>query len=250
MRTSTTESITVLDASSSLDSVVTSNVTSQEYLLDLIQRMDKKSVLPLNGYKEIVRFLLNEFNDLPYLNEEMEIVLSKCRYGNPERTVARLNQEDNMIMPLITVSQNSITESEDRRRYFPVIMNTTYWNEEKKKAERVISLCDRPVTISYNINIWAKYMEDMDQLSQQVRLRFNPSIQLKTRFSKDSKVFLSSETNNYSFSLADREDRVIRKTFTASVETYIRSPKYLVTSTGEIEELNLDAQIVDTPIPL
>jgi|TARA_A100000172_G_scaffold10733_1_gene5739 RNase P subunit RPR2 len=250
MRTSTTESITVLDASSSLDSVVTSNVTSQEYLLDLIQRMDKKSVLPLNGYKEIVRFLLNEFNDLPYLNEEMEIVLSKCRYGNPERTVARLNQEDNMIMPLITVSQNSITESEDRRRYFPVIMNTTYWNEEKKKAERVISLCDRPVTISYNINIWAKYMEDMDQLSQQVRLRFNPSIQLKTRFSKDSKVFLSSETNNYSFSLADREDRIIRKTFTASVETYIRSPKYLVTSTGEIEELNLDAQIVDTPIPL
>jgi hypothetical protein len=250
MRSSVTESTKVLDASSSLDSVVTSNITSQEYQLDLIQRMDKKSVLPLNGYKEIVRFLLNEFNDLPYLNEEMEIVLSKCRYGNPERTVARLNQEDNMILPLITVSQNSITENEDRRRYFPVIMNTTYWNEEKKKAERVISLCDRPVTISYNINIWAKYMEDMDQLSQQVRLRFNPSIQLKTKFSRDSKVFLSSETNNYSFSLADREDRVMRKTFTATVETYIRSPKYLVTSTGEIEELNLDAEIVDTPISL
>ena len=234
----------------SIDSAISSNITSQEYLLDLLQRMDKKSALPLNGYKEIVRFLINEFNGLPYLNEEMETVTSKCRYGNPERTVAILNQEDNMILPLVTVSQNSIVESEDRRRYFPVIMNTTYWNEEKHKAERVISMCDRPVTISYNINIWAKYMEDMDQLSQQVRLRFNPSIQLKTSFSSDSKVFLTSETNNYSFSLADREDRIIRKTFVASVETYIRSPKYLVTSTGQIEEFNIEAVSVDNKIPL
>ena len=124
-----TDSITQLDASNTIDSVTTSEITSQEYLLNLLQKMDKKSALPLNGYKEIVRFLINEFNDLPYLNEEMETVLSKCRYGNPERTIARLNQEDNMIMPLITVSQNSIVESENRRRYFPVIMNTTYFNE-------------------------------------------------------------------------------------------------------------------------
>lgn len=245
-----TDSITQLDASSTIDSVTTSEITSQEYLLNLLQKMDKKSALPLNGYKEIVRFLINEFNDLPYLNEEMETVLSKCRYGNPERTIARLNQEDNMIMPLITVSQNSIVESENRRRYFPVIMNTTYFNEEKRKAERVISLCDRPVTITYNINIWAKYMEDMDQLAQQIRLRFNPSIQLKTKFSRDSKVFLAGEANNYSFALADREDRVLRKSFTVSVETYIRSPKYLVTSTGQIQELNLESSTVERPISL
>ena len=97
------------------------------------------------------------------------------------------------------------------------------------------------MTIQYNINVWAKYIEDMDQLSQQVRLRFNPSIQLKTKFSRDSKVFLASETNNFSFSLGDREDRLIRKTFTASVETYVRSPKYKVTSTGQIEEVKLDS---------
>ena len=48
----------------SMDSAEGSKVTSQEYLLNLIHKMDKKSVLPLNGYKEIVRFLINQFNDL------------------------------------------------------------------------------------------------------------------------------------------------------------------------------------------
>ena len=108
---------------------------------------------------------------------------------------------------------------------------------------RIVSLADRPVTIQYNINIWTKYMEDMDQLSQQVRAEFNPSIQLNTNFSKDSKVFLSAETNNYSFSVADKEDRIIRKTFVVSVETYIKNPDYLITSSGKIEEFNLDTEL-------
>lgn len=237
-----------ITSASYLDLISSSNITSQEYLLNLISQMDKKSVIPLNGYKEIVRFLINEFNDLPYLNDELETVKAKCRYGNPERTIAKLNQANSLILPLITISQNAILESANRQRYFPVIMHTTYWNKDKQKAERVISFCDRPVTIQYNINVWAKYMEDMDQLSQQVRLRFNPSIQLKTKFSNDSKVFLASETNNFNFSLGDREDRIIRKSFTASVETYIRSPKYLISSTGQIEELNLEAIIEEASI--
>tara|TARA_A100001515_G_scaffold33725_2_gene26229 strand:- start:1490 stop:2119 length:630 start_codon:yes stop_codon:yes gene_type:complete len=206
-----------------------------------MMKMDKKSALPLNGYKEIVRFLINEFDQLPYLNDELETVLCKCRYGNPERTIAKLNEHDNMIVPLITVSQNSIVEDSTRQRFFPVIMHTTYWNDDTQRAERIISYCDRPVTVQYNINIWAKYIEDMDQLSQQVRLRFNPSIQLRTKFSKDSKAFLVSETNNFNFTVGDKEDRLVRKTFTVSVETYVRSPKFKVTSTGQIEEVNLDS---------
>ena len=108
---------------------------------------------------------------------------------------------------------------------------------------RIVSLIDRPVTIQYNLNIWCKYMEDMDQLSQKVRAAFNPSIELNTNFSKDSKIFLASETNNYSFAVADKEDRIIRKSFTLSVETYIKSPEYLITSTGQIEDFKIDAEL-------
>jgi len=227
----------------SLSSIVASQVTGQEYLLNLIEQMNKKMVIPINGYKEIVRFLLSEFDGLPYMNHEMEIINVKCRYGNPERTIAKLKEDDNMIIPLLTISQDSIVEDDKKRRFFPIIMNNTYFNEDTQRAERIVSFCDRPVTIRYNINIWTKYMEDMDQLSQQVRLMFNPSIQLRTKYSQDSKVFLAAETNNYAFSVADREDRLIRKTFVATVETYVRSPKFKITSTGQIEEINIEAGI-------
>jgi hypothetical protein len=52
-----------------------------------------------------------------------------------------------------------------------------------------------------------------------------------------------SETNNYSFSVGDKEDRIIRKTFTVGVETYIKSPKFKVTSTGKLEQINLESYL-------
>jgi hypothetical protein len=220
-----------------------SQVSVLDWTLNIIREIEKKSTLPVNAYKEIVRFLLSRFNGLYYLNHEQEAVEVKCRYGNPERTIAKLNSEDNIVLPLITISQDVIVEAPTRRRNASNLIQSSYWDDEKQKAVRVVSLCDVPVTIQYNINVWAKYMEDLDQLSQKIRLSFNPSITLNTNFSKNSQVFLEAETNNYSFSLADREDRVLRKSFTASVETYIKSPKYLITSTGKIEKLNIEADV-------
>jgi len=224
-------------------SSVGSTVTTQEYISNLIKKMEKKSIVPVNAYKEIVRFLLSQFDNLVYINHELESIEVKCRYGNPERTIAKLNDQDNIVLPLITVSQNSVEEANERRRNASNIMQTSYWDVEKQRAIRVISLCDRPVTLTYNINVWAKYMEDLDQLAQKIRLAFNPALTLNTKFSKDSQVFLNNETNNYSFSLADREDRVLRKSFTASVETYIKNPRFLVTSTGEIELVQLEVDL-------
>ncbi len=217
--------------------------SSHKYMLNQLRQRESKSAMPLNSYKEIVRFLISRFNDLPYFNEANETVLVKCRYGNPERTIAKLKDHDNIIVPLITVSQNNIAEAPTRQRYSGVLQYRTYWDDEKQRAMRIVSLIDRPVTIQYNLNIWCKYMEDMDQLSQKVRAAFNPSIELNTNFSKDSKIFLASETNNYSFAVADKEDRIIRKSFTLSVETYIKSPEYLITSTGQIEDFKIDAEL-------
>jgi len=239
MRFDSTESVTT----ESLDSLTHDSGAVQDYMINLLSKMKNKSALPLNGYKELVRFLISEFNDLPYLNQENELIKVKSRYGNPERTIAKMRDHDNLVLPLITISQNSIVEDSSRQKYAPVIIQKAYWNDKKQRAIRVLSYCDRPVNIQYNINIWSKYMEDMDQLAQQIRLKFNPSIQLHTNFTKDSQAFLASETNNYSFSLADREDRIIRKTLTVLVETYIKSPEYMVTSSGKIEELKYEVDL-------
>lgn len=234
-----TESITT----DPISSHVREGKGGKNYAIELLRRMHKKSVLPLNSYKEIVRFFIHEFNDLPYLNQENELIKVKCRYGNPERTVAKLKDHDNIILPLLTVSQDSVQESSQREKFGSLLIESTHWDEAKQRAVRVISYADRPVTVQYKINVWTKYMEDMDQLAQQIRMSFKPSLQLFTEFTQNSQAFLASETNNYSFSLGDKEDRIIRKTFTISVETYIRSPRYVITSTGEIEELKIEVDI-------
>jgi hypothetical protein len=225
---------------SAISDIPHSTVSSKEYLLNLINQMTTRTTVPENIYKEVLRFLITSFNDLVYFNDEAEAIRVKCRYGNPERTIARLHQEQNLILPIITISQDSIGEANERRRFNSVLMQTVYWDEDKQRAERIVGQCDRPVTLKYKINLWTKFMEDMDQLSQQIRLKFNPSIQLNVKNSADSKVFLESENNNYSLTLADREERVIRKSFSIAVETYIKSPRFKITSTGEIEEVDIE----------
>jgi hypothetical protein len=64
---------------------------------------------------------------------------------------------------------------------------------------------------------------------------------LKTSFSEVVKSFLTAETDASVTEVGDKEDRLIRKTFTVTVEAYIPSPKFKVTNTGKIEYFNTEA---------
>ena len=77
----------------------------------------------------------------------------------------------------------------------------------------------------------------MDQISQGIRVRFNPSVTIKTPVSAAIKTFLMSETNKGNPNYGDREARVLRKSFALEVEAYIPSPKFKVTSTGRVEKI-------------
>jgi hypothetical protein len=83
-------------------------------------------------------------------------------------------------------------------------------------------------------------MSDMDQILEQVRLKFNPEMNVPTEYSTLAKAFLQSEEAVGSMTASDKEDRVIKKTMNIVLRTYIPSPKFLVTSTGEIEEFKIE----------
>ena len=106
-----------------------------------------------------------------------------------------------------------------------------------------MSLAPRPVNISYGINIWAKYKSNMDQIVEQIRLLFNPHMVIKNKYTNVASAFIETETEESTLDAGDREDRILRKSFTISLEAYIPNPKFLITSTGEIEEFNTDATI-------
>ena len=188
-------------------------------------------------YKEVIRSLIASLGTLHYLDGEDKLIRVTSIHSAPERSVAKKFQENNMILPILTVHQLGAKSDDAKRRYENVLIQTSTWNESIQRAERIISHADVPVNITYSINLWTKYMEDMDQLSQNIRVKFNPSMKLVTPFTDNLKVFLKDESNNSSLVDGDREDRLIRKSFSVDAEFYIPSPKFKITSTGRIEKI-------------
>ena len=58
-----------------------------------------------------------------------------------------------------------------------------------------------------------------------------------------AKAFLETEEDVGSVTAGDKEDRIIKKTFNIVFRTYVPNPKFLVTSTGKIEEFNTEVKL-------
>lgn len=187
-------------------------------------------------YKESLRSMIASFNDLGYISAEDKFKEVKCLHANAERAIAKLKQEDNIILPMVTITQTNTANDDARRRQESVLVNEKYWDADKNRAFRVLSLAPRPININYQLNVWCKYMADMDQILEQIRLKFNPEMNVPTEFSTIAKAFLDTEEDVGSITAGDKEDRIIKKTFNIVFRTYVPNPKFLVTSTGKIEE--------------
>ena len=194
-------------------------------------------------YKETLREMIRIFGELFYINEEQEIVPIKCIHGSAERTIAKLKQETNIILPVLSVTQTISTDDKSRRKTDYTLVHNVQWDEIRQRAYRIVSIAPRSINILYAINVWTKYKSDMDQITEQIRLKFSPSLDIGTTYSTFNQAFLLQEQDQSSLDLGDKEDRLLRKTFEVQVQTYIPSGKYLVTSTGQIEKVVTEAEI-------
>ena len=220
-----------------------SKLTPSEWARNLIyERTTRVNNIPM-FYREALRFMISKLGTLAYIDSETNLVDVKCVHANPERTIAKLKQENNIILPIISINQNSSSNADARRRYSPNIVAESFWSEEKKRAFRVISLAPRAVDIEYGINIWAKYKANLDQIVEQIRLLFNPHLVIKNSYTNVAQAFIEQESDNSTFETSDRQDRIIRRTFTIKLEGYVPNPRFLVTSTGELEQFNADTTI-------
>jgi hypothetical protein len=195
-----------------------------------------KSVTNISGiYKETLRALIHSFSSFRYLNSENEAVKVKCQYANPERSVAKLFQENNIILPVISVEQILSEEDGTRVRFGSILLHETYWDEDTQRGIRILSLPPKAINITYKVNLWAKYKEDLDQLLEQIRLSFNPALEIPTKFSTQTKAYLLTEEDLGDPSVNTGQDRVLKRGLNIKVETYVPSPKFRVTSTGKVE---------------
>jgi len=217
---------------------------------ELIGKKINAQKLIAGSYKEVLRFMLSCFGGIKVIDPENNVISVKCINSSPERTVAKLYQENNVVLPLITVFQSFSDEDTNRRRPRHMVYEEKYWDSEKRRALRVVSYPPQAINITYELNVWCKYAEDMDQVCEQIRLLFAPHLRVLTKYTNSTSCFLESESNDSSVVVSDREDRLIRRKFTIRVEGYIPYPKFLVTSTGEITEFNADFEVIPTDLDL
>jgi hypothetical protein len=191
-------------------------------------------------YKESLRSMIASFNDVGYIDSEEKFNSIMCIHANAERAIAKLKQENNIILPIISVGQTTSDNDSARQKTESLLVNEKYWDAKKNKAYRILSLAPRAVNVKYQVNIWTKYMSDMDQILEQIRLKFNPEMQVPTEFSTLAKAYLDSEDDVGQITVSDKQDRVLKKTMNIVLRTYIPSPKFLYTSTGKIEEFKIE----------
>jgi hypothetical protein len=226
-----------------------SSLVNNKVLQEILEKTNSSAGMYVQKvFKDTLRNLINIFGNIYYVDKNNNSVKVKCFHANQERAVAKTFVGDNITLPLITISENSSSNNDDRRRYTPILMHDKYWHKRKNRAIRLLSMAPRPVDIKYTINIWSKYKEDLDQIREHILILFNPDLEIKTRQSNITKAFFENESDIQQSEASDQTDRILKKSITISVETYVENPKFLYTSTGKIETINYEVSIADTNI--
>jgi hypothetical protein len=225
----------------SLSSRSDSYLTRESYIRNEILKITKKESTISGIYKELLRSIINFFSDLVCINDENNIVNVKCIYANPERAIAKIQQENNIILPIVSVSQEKSALDSARSRYKTLLIHETKYDPVKNRAIRILSLAPVPVEITYNVNVWCKYKSDLDQIVEQIRLKFNPDADLSIPGHNLVKAYLGEDGSTaQDLQAEDKDDRIIKRSYTVTVSTYLNNPKFILTSNGAIERLNLE----------
>jgi hypothetical protein len=194
-------------------------------------------------FREYTKFFIEKAKTIKTVDGEGKVNRVDAFFANPERAIAKMKEDRNLTLPIISVSIDDIDDDPERRRTDRNLEIETLWDKESQRALRVVSVAPKSVKVTFLINLWAKYVEDLNQMVEKFQLMFNPSLTVKTDFSTSVQAFLSQVSDNSSVSMGDREDRVLKKTLVVVVDAYIPTNKYLYTSTGEIETFGADVEI-------
>jgi len=208
-----------------------------------IQLLEINNYSHSDFYRENVQFLIRKMGTLTILDSEGKVQKVTSFFANPERAVAKIKEDRNLTLPVVTVSIDDIDDDKERRRTDNTLEIETAWDVKSQRAIRIVSLAPKAVKVTFVINFWAKYTEDINQMMESLQLMFNPALDIRTKFSTTVQAFISQVSDASLTSMGDREDRVLRKAVQIEVDSYIPTKKYLYSNTGEIEALGLDVDL-------
>lgn len=196
----------------------------------------------LRGSDEAMRDM---FNDLVVLDEEGKAHKLPIIWGTQEKAVAAILQPnvrkdnslvvDRIMLPALSIYQSDIQMNQNRYTYHKAIdfmrsarpdWKPGFTIKERFERDTVFGVARGiPVDISYTLTAWTWYIEDMNQIVEQVLLKFSPIAYIRVRgISWETGVKIDSIANNLDTEPGDQNVRVIKFVFNMTAETYIPQP--------------------------
>tara|TARA_R110002050_G_scaffold4942_1_gene23093 strand:- start:236 stop:1033 length:798 start_codon:yes stop_codon:yes gene_type:complete len=204
---------------------------------------ENKNFRSLAFYRKTSRELLNIFSDGQILGSDNEIQSVNCSYANYERAIAMLFKTRNLTLPIMTLAIADTVEDLERRKPNTDIEFWTIHDKKSMRYTRVAAMAPKAVKVSYQLNLWSRYVEDMNQLIEYVMGKFRPQLRVGTDFNTNAPAFITSISDNSTLTVPDREDRIIKKTVTFEVETWMPTRQYMIQSNGAIREMNYEVEL-------
>lgn len=204
---------------------------------------ENKNFRSLEFYRKTSRELLNIFSDAQIIGDDNEVQQVDVTYANYERAVAMLFKSRNLTLPQMTLAISDTVEDLERRKPNTDIEFWTVRDKKRMRYTRVAAMSPKAVKVSYQLNLWSRYVEDMNQLIEYVMNKFRPQLRVGTDFISNAPAFITAISDNSTLTVPDREDRIIKKTVTFEVETWMPTRKYMIQSNGAIREMRYDVEL-------
>lgn len=204
---------------------------------------ENKNFRSLEFYRKTSRELLNIFSDAQIIGADNQIQTVGCAYSNYERAIAMLFKSRNLTLPMMTIAIADTVEDLERRKPNTDIEFWTIHDKKTRRYKRVAALSPKAVKVSYQLHLWTRYVEDMNQLIEYVMAKFRPHLRVGTDFLTNAPAFITTVSDNSTLTVPDREDRIIKKTVTFEVETWMPTRQYLIQSNGTIREMRYEVEL-------
>ena len=209
-----------------------------------LKTLDRSNNNRLNFYREYTQSLINNLTGLSIVDSQGRALQDiEVFFANQERAVAKITESKNLRLPVVSVAIINTQEDVNRRKPdFNVVMERKF-DVTTRRAMRVVSLAPKALNLMYRINLWGKYIEDINQLSEQVENLFRPSLRVATSFGNSTPAFIAYSTDQSTLTAGDRQDRIVQKAFTINVEGYLPQNKYILATNGKIKSLIIPTEL-------
>lgn len=194
----------------------------------------------LRGADEAVMDL---FRDIVVLDEDGKAIPVPIIWGTAERAVLAIIQEnvrkdntlvvDRIRLPMMAVISKEISFDQKRYTYHQAIDwlrdktgKPGFTESEKYKKDTVFGVTRGiPVNIGYQLLFWTMYLEDSNQILEQIITKFSPIAYIKVRgVNWETILKLDSISNNLEIDVGDQALRIIKFQINMTAETYVAQP--------------------------